>query len=260
MIRNMLQYLPTKWVAVAAVVGASAVFSSQAQAGFTEIQSQRGRRGDANHREIIEHVYGGNFSRDGVNFSNGDVTATRLDDFGAARTDEIWNTEVVSARAVASFAKKNQTFGFLGGASGGEFNKLFDLSGKRFNVSGSAENVSVVDGAIRFARSERRLAQALSTLSSENRDNMDHVITYQINGAGESPTYLMFWEDLWGRRADWDFNDLVVQVQTSGGGIDDAGGDPVMVPVPPAVWTGLSGLLGLGALGGLGKVRRLVRK
>jgi hypothetical protein len=57
-------------------------------------------------------------------------------------------------------------------------------------------------------------------------------------------------------------NDLVINANPAAGGnlkkifVFRETAIPV-VPIPPALWTGLSGLLGLGAIGGLRKLRRL---
>lgn len=236
------------WVAAVAVIGLSAFVADQAQAGFTEI-GQSKRRREANHEQILEHVFDANLAADGVNFSGGGITATRLQDTGnGGNTDEVWNVDVVRAHAEASFARKKQSFGYFGGAEGSAFTKLFDVAGRNFAVDGGTTESVSIDGAIRFARGERSPRNAFSSDADENRDGRDHLITYLVSGEGvASPTYMLFWEDKTGRGSDWDFNDLVVRLETEAGGVGP-GGEPVAVPVPAAAWMGLTGLLGLGAV------------
>jgi len=239
-----------KWILSATIVGAVAAFGAvDAHAGFTEIG--KGRKAEANQEQILEHTYGGDFVANGANFSNGTVTATRLDD----GNDSVWSsTQVSSARTVAAFAKRKQAFGYFGGSSGGDFKKLFDVSGTSgFDVQGNATGLgSVLDGSIRFGRSEK-LTKAFSSLASENRDGRDHMITYKVTGLDgtTNPVYLMFWEDKWGRRSDFDFNDLVVEVK-------GAQGEPLLIPLPAAAWSGLGSLAGLGMLMGWKRARRWV--
>jgi hypothetical protein len=237
-----------KWMLTAAIAGAMTALSAvEAKAGFTEIG--KGRKAEANQEQILEHTYGGNFVANGANFSNGSVTATRVDD----GNDAVFSsTEITSARTVAAFAKRKQAFGYFGGSSGGAFQKLFDVSGTSgFDVGGTADGLgSVLDGSIRFSRSEK-LTKAFSSLASENRDGRDHMITYKVTGleGQTNPVYLMFWEDKWGRRSDFDFNDLVVEVK-------GASGEPLLIPLPAAAWSGLGSLAGLGMLMGWKRARR----
>jgi hypothetical protein len=246
----MIRNYGKKWILSAAIAGAiAAVGGANAQAGFTQIGATR--KTEATQEQILEHTYGGDFVANGTNFSNGSVTATRLDD----DNDAVWaKTDISSARTVAAFAKRKQSFGYFGGSSGGEFQKLFDVSGTTgFDVSGSAAGLgSVLDGSIRFGRGEK-LTKAFSSLSSENRDGRDHMITYKVSGleGQNEPVYLMFWEDKWGKRSDFDFNDLVVEAK-------GVAGQPLLIPLPAAAWSGLGSLAGLGMLMGWKRGRRWV--
>jgi len=246
-----------QWVSSLAVLGVLAVAATQAQAGFTTVQKSK-RKSEATHEQILERVYGGNFSAagDGVSYTNdAGVTVSRLADNGSGQTDESWDADVQSAKAVASFARQKQSFGYFGGASGGDFTKMFDVAGKNFDVAGAATDVSL-DGAVRFGRGEN-VGKAFSSLAGENRDGQDHLVSYQVTGLDEeTPTFLLFWEDKAGKNSDWDYNDMVVEVQTAAAAAAPGTGEPLLIPVPSAAWTGLSGLLGLGAIAGFKKVRR----
>jgi hypothetical protein len=75
---------------------------------------------------------------------------------------------------------------------------------------------------------------------SQNRDSLDHMVTWQILGNEGNPdnnvgAFVIAWEDLRGG-GDRDFNDLIVEV------------DIASAPIPASVWLLGSGLLGLGGI------------
>jgi hypothetical protein len=244
----MVRFIPARLLAAAAIVGAIALSGTHARAGFTQVNhsdSPRNAR-EATHEQILEHAYGGNFTADGMNFSNGSVAVTRIDD----ATDSTWTQQkITSARAVASFARRKQAFGYFQGDEGGSYNKLFSVTGNQFDVSGGVEDTNL-NGTIRFGRNEN-VDKAFSSLASENRDGKDHLVSYRVTGAGnDAPTYLLFWEDKWGRNSDFDFNDLVVEVGASS--------DALLIPLPPAAWSGLGGLAIMGMITGCKRTRRWI--
>jgi len=65
-----------------------------------------------------------------------------------------------------------------------------------------------------------------------NKDGIDHMVTFEVIGLSSLKTWAIAWEDLPAYSSDTDYNDLVVQVS--------------IVPLPAAVWAGLSLLSGLG--------------
>jgi len=264
----MLRLFRKSWRAPAALAGAVllAAVASDAEAGFTAVRQPK-KKSEVSHEQILERVYGGNFVADpaGLSFSNeSGVTVTRLEDDGA-RGDAVWSGHVVSAKAVASFGRNRRTASYFGGTSGGQFTKLLDASGSKFDVSGATQADADLDGSLAFARVRgRRAAQTFSLVASANRDGMDHLVTYEVKGggaAGES-TYLLCWEDKFSRRSDRDYNDMVVEVKTANGTVASAAAlsaEPLLIPLPSGMWSGLGGLLGLGAIRFVRSAARRVR-
>jgi hypothetical protein len=247
----------------AALAGAVllAVVAADADAGFTSVRQSR-RPSEVSHEQILEHVYGGNFVADptGLSFSNeSGVTVTRLEDDGPG-ADQLWAGRVVSAKAVASFGRKARTASYFGGTSGGQFTRLFETTGNRFDVSGAAGDETTLDGGLTAGRG-RKAARVFSSVAAANRDGMDHLVSYEVRNAGAAgeagqaaSTYLLCWEDKFARRSDRDYNDMVVEVKTAGGAASGAAAtaaaltEPLLIPLPAGLWSGLGGLLGLGAI------------
>ena len=98
-----------------------------------------------------------------------------------------------------------------------------------------------------------------SSLASANVDGKDHLVTYLLvddgaqnlksNKKDATLTFVLFWEDLakGQNNADWDFNDLAVEVKAS---------SPVVIPLPAAAWSGIATLAGSAVMAGYRKVRR----
>ena len=261
------------WRISAALAGAVLLSAAApvAEAGFTAVKSSK-RRTEVSHEQILERVYGGNFVADptGLHFSNeSGVTVTRLEDSGAAsggRTDEVWSGRVTSARAVAAFGRKSRTASYFGGTSGGQFSKMIDATGANFDVTAAAGPAApaVVEGDLAFGRG-RKARRAFSSVAAGNRDGMDHMVSYEVKNAGAagegSATFLLCWEDKLARRSDRDYNDMVIEIRTSTSAAAAAAAlaEPLLIPLPPGVWSGLGGLLGLGAIGAFRRTVRRVR-
>jgi hypothetical protein len=254
----MLRLFRKPWRIPAAVGGALflAAVASPAEAGFTAIRQPK-KASEAAHEQILERVYGGNFVADatGLSFSNeSGVTVTRLEDDGA-RGDSVWSGHVVSAKAVASFGRKRRTASYFGGTSDRQFTKLLDTTGNRFDVSGATEADANLDGSLTLGRVRgRKATQTFSSVATVNRDGLDHLVTYEVKGAGAAgeaaSTYLLCWEDKFSKRSDRDFNDMVVEVKTVSGAVASTAAltEPLLIPLPSGMWSGLGGLLGLGAI------------
>ena len=259
--------------AVAAILVCAVAFGAgvaDARGGFTAVKQPK-RTGGPSHEQILERVYGGNFVADTslLHFSNeSGVTVTRLDDgatlagsTGAAR-DDVWNARLVSARAVASFGRSKRTAAYFGTRSDGQVSRLLESSGRHFQVSGATDAFTDVAGELWFGRG-RKASRGFSSVADANRDGVDHLVTYEVTGhsaAGADPvsTYQLCWEDKLGRRNDSDYNDLIIELRTDAGGVATAAAisEPLLIPLPPAVWSGLTGIAALATVSAARRVRR----
>ena len=234
-------------VAAVAAAGILAVFAPAAEAGFTAVKQSK-RKSEVSHEQILERVYGGDFVSDatGLNFSNNSgVTVTRVED----TADESWAGKSISARTVAASSKGRKTAGYFGTVAGGQVQKLAEKAGRQYSVAGGNAGVTS-DGELIFSKGRGRRAQTFSSVASANSDGMDHMVTYEVKGASGQPAsvYLLCWEDRFAGRRDRDYTDLVVEVQAAEALSRSAVSQPLLIPLPPAAWTGLSGLIALGVL------------
>jgi hypothetical protein len=203
--------------------------------------------GEDGLNQIFAHQYGGVFSAAGSNFTNGTITAQHIDD----ANDRTWSTHFVSAHVVGAFSAYAQSFGIFAGSSRGAFQKLFDVHGWGYNVTGSASNLNL-GSTYRLARGGG--GDLVSSKPTDNVDQKDRMVTFKVNGLGDhTNTYMVFFEDY----HDFDYNDLSVQLKTAAVFGPPAGGKAV--PLPPAVWMGLSTLAGTGVVGGARRLRRRMR-
>src|SRR5215467_10189033 len=95
-----------------------------ASASLTSFQPPPSRESD--QAQILSHVYGGTFLEDGNDFTNGAIRAVRLDDTSG---DQLFTAGTYSVRTLAKFAQRTEGFGFVAGASGGSYHKLFGVTG-----------------------------------------------------------------------------------------------------------------------------------
>lgn len=181
---KLLSVLPP--VSAAAAV---AVVASPAAGGLTTIS---GPDGEASHLDIFDAVYGSG------------AVVERVDD----SEDISFGFDAFSARSIARFAALDQSFGYVDGD--GDFQLLFEETGKDFDVTGSV-GVTSLDGPVNFARlGSNGLASSDPTANS---DGQDHVVTYKVTDGLDDPFYVLFFEDLFGAAADNDFQDFVVEVR-----------------------------------------------
>ncbi|MCC6681386.1 MAG: DUF4114 domain-containing protein [Phycisphaeraceae bacterium] len=166
--------------------------------------------GEDTHAEIFSQLYGGTFSvTDSVSFTNGAITAQRVDD----ENDLLFSGEMFDAESQAVFATRSQTFGYMPGASGGTFQQLIAVTGNQYNVSGAVANMQV-NAPIRLARMDNDYL--VTSQPSDNSDGLDHMITYSIQGLNTTQQVMViFFEDLPQQDsfADFDYNDLVVELR-----------------------------------------------
>ena len=260
------------WAAGCAVLAAVCI---DAHAAYSPIVGSR-TVDEPGVADVLDHLFGpgdfGGFVETDSSFSNGRHSAHRVDDF----QDQIWSGRYFIAEAVGRFSGYSQQLGFFD--AGGDYRKLFDITGDGFAVSGRAEFKPPLD-SFAFARSGDSGTQ--SSENAANADENDHLVTYAIDGdtgdsasnANTASTWLMFWEDL-NRvpglpkyRSTTDFNDAIVllretpvppgggagagPVEGGDGGTGGGGGRvdlPAVVPLPPALFPAVgTSALALGA-------------
>ena len=218
-------------------------WSMSARAGFTPINPPP--FGEDTHQEIFTAIYGGSFTQAGLDFTNGTITATRVEDFTDpsltrlgldqpmslvntyGTDDQIWQADFQFASAEAKFAVFQQQFGYYLGLESTEYHNLFNQTGLIYDVDGEKSLAEVAGKVIRWARAgENRI---VSSRPTDNADGKDHMVTYLITGRDEPIVidgqqvrgqannlirWLVFFEDKFqGEQLfDFDYNDLVVEI------------------------------------------------
>ena len=143
---------------------------------------------------------------------------TRVDDFSAPVTDQLWFNPNGGAVAKAKFAGFQHNFGYFAGPSDGTFTPLFSTGGGMFGYypPGSEPSATFTQAdtgpVFRFGLDSLGSAPVWSSRQDENPDGgLDHVATWLITDGLSKGNYVMAWEDLYGL-GDMDFRDLVVEV------------------------------------------------
>ncbi|QOV87324.1 hypothetical protein [Humisphaera borealis] len=215
-------------------LGAVALLAaSNAHAGIT-IVAPTPHASEATTEQILSHQYGGSFTALGNGFTNGSVTATRIDDLN----DVAWKGDLMTLNAIASFSRSQQSVGLLLGKSGGGYEHLFAVNQFGY-LPAASTTVDTSGDFFRFVLDNGGTNLRSSSLTTENPFG-DQLVTYQIDGLGKGPSrYLLFWEDAPIGNSDQDYNDLIVEASFAGNG------GPTAVPLPPAVWGGLIVLGGM---------------
>jgi hypothetical protein len=206
--------------------------ASTAFAGFTTIQTPPLPGGET-QAGLLDGIYGGTFTlEDGVDYSNGTLTAVRVSDTlpntsslsytnpGPNATDQTWAASSLTATVKFSQAEYvSSPFGYFPGASGptSAFVPLFSVTGGTFSASGTGSFSP--SGVFRLGADN--IYGYLSSSPSDNADGNDHMITYQIQGLpGPDTTWLVAFNDYGNdgtgstEDAYYDFQNLVVQLQT----------------------------------------------
>jgi len=238
---------------VAAMFTMLAFAVARADAGFTKINKPWA--GEPSQQQVLAHLYGGTFVASGVDFSNGTVTATRVDDAPAG----YWRLKIDSVTTVGRFTRNSETFGLVTGASGGSFKPLFTVKGRNFNVTGSITNngSNGLPPAGSTYRLERSGGDGVALSLPKDNGGVDHLISYIISGSTiTKPTSLLFFEDNSGGKPDFDFNDLVVKVTTAA--VTAPPSSTAAIPVPLAMTMGALGMAMLVAGGVFRRVRQTV--
>ena len=217
-----------KTTAIAAAATFASFNAASAHAGLTAVKPAKSS--EMGIEQILENTYGGNFTAGGSNFTNGTITATRIDD----DFDQVWSGGTFDICAKAKFSDYTQSLGFKL-ESGGSVVNLFDATGFGLGCLGELNGVVIGED---FCLSRSGDSGSQMSENDENSDARDHMVSYKIEGlGGNDDTYLLFFEDMnltgstWGNRSYADYNDLVVQLSRSTGG-------NIAAPLPPAVLTG----------------------
>jgi hypothetical protein len=215
-----------------AFFGLTLFTAAPSHAGYTPV-APCAYDSELGHAAILSHTYGGDFAADGLNFTNGGITAMRCDDAGDTYADQCWTAELLSARALARFGGFDQSLGIIHGETGGSPQELFTVSGTGLNVSGSVNGLDLSGTTFRFTRGGG--GEFFTSLDDDNTLGHDQMVSYRIRGPNGLDRYVLFFEDASAvQNSDWDFNDLVVEID---------GTSPQAVPLPPAAWSGLAMLL-----------------
>ena len=211
--------------------------------------------------QIISDVYGGTAVEGGMQLGNshseytvdigggetltfervldaGGSTPLDLHDYSSGQTDQIWQDGLTSFRATAKQASFNGTFSYV---QDGTTYDIFDVgSGQGSGVGQTATfDIATSDTfTFQYDSSDNSNGGVFSSDQSKN-DGFDHLVTYHVtseNGTYNSgrPVFLLFWEDMDPNHADWDYNDLVIEL--------------AVIPLPAPLAMGLIGLAGIAAV------------
>ncbi len=219
-----------------------------ANAGYTTVQSHPS---EPNHLTIIQSIYGWAFTGSpAAGFTTTTratpITLTRASDFGLGGTldiaallrgtadDAVWHDGVLNITAEAKFAGYIQKFGLYAGTDpAAPYINLFNVTGNGYGVGGGSASLDIGDIAHEWRWARGGDGSKFSSRPSDNPDGLDHMVTYLVEGLGNGydATWLLFWEDLRANQSsDWDYNDLVVEVNVC------------VVPTPGAGALAMAGL------------------
>jgi hypothetical protein len=225
--------------------------SSLASSQFTTVQAPAS--GEKSQAWILGKIYGGTFTKkaNGVDYTNGSITAQRLIDKGVAAPsnlsvpasglpgDNQWiGPAPVSITVKAKFAAHNATFGYFDDTTSvAKWVPLISTSQLDSPITavlpvnfrwGLKNNTT---GSVFTSRLEDNVEG-----TGSNRQAYDHMVSYKMLGLPNSQyrsEWALFWEDLKAADcSDWDFNDAAITVSTT------------VIPAPGAA----------GALAGVGLV------
>lgn len=226
-----------KVLSLVAAVSLSVLGAAQAQAGFTTVNPTCPT--EVSQSQILSHSYGGTFVENGLNLSNGHITAVRLCD----SVDQKFNFNIASIKTLGAFSCATQglAYGNIGSPT-----DLFTVSGEGFDATGGTGKEKM-HGSYSLIRTGE--GGSWSSDVCQNADGADHLVTYLLTGKCiKQPTYVMFFEDGQKSCGDFDFNDLACEVKASN--------CPATVPLPAAAWSGLATLAGGVVVTGYRKARR----
>src|SRR3954467_1729819 len=127
------------WIKTTTLSAAFVAFgATAANAGLTTVKAPH--NGEMGIQQILQNTYGGTFNASGNNFSNGSISATRIDD----SVDQEWSAGTYDLNTVAKFSGYTQTLGVMS-HNDNTVHNLFSSSGFGLSGAGSASNVILGD-------------------------------------------------------------------------------------------------------------------
>lgn len=189
--------------------------SAHAAATFTTVANN-----GAKQKATLADIYGGTWTTNGRNFTNGTLTATRVADggvstpssltTGVAGTDDIWKGgTTITAKVISDNPYENYKFGYINDSSSSHpFVQLLNTQ-----YIGSSTTVAIPTN-FRWALKDLRPVDLLTSRKSDNSDGCntyDHMITYRITG-GNCDQWILFWQDDFSNCRQECFNDAVIQI------------------------------------------------
>lgn len=219
------------WLRCALMLCAAITVASSATAEYVVVQPPE--PDELTHAEILQSTYSpgqawfalprGERSDEELDFSNGSITATRVEDialdsvidvtrhYDGETADALWQGGPMTIRALARFAVDEQTFGVAAAGDPAGFTPLFTVTGDGLQVEGEAELDASAADPFAWGRSGSRWTWLSDAEANGNAE--DHVVTYHVSGVGDGMSrWVLFWEDKAFYTSDRDYNDLVVEV------------------------------------------------
>lgn len=131
---------------------------------------------------------------------------------------------------------------------GGDFVK--DAAGLNFSNESGVTVMRLDDGpSVSGNPGSGGVPISARAVAASNENGMDRLLTYKFDGtphAGQPASiHLLCWESGFGRHSDLDSDALMVEVQAAEITSRAALAQPLLIPLPPGAWTGLSGFVGV---------------